>query len=221
MTPGGVEPDAPAAPLPPEAEAFLAHLAQQRRLSPHTVAAYRRDLAKLVGLLRAPAFAPDALPDAADIRRAAARLHGAGQAPASIARALSAWRSFFRWRAEQGLGDVNPAAGTRPPRRAQRLPKALAPDTAVRLAAHVADDSPLALRDHALIELLYSSGLRLAELVESRPPLLRSRGRAAAVDELDRPRRRRGHGARQGQQDATRAGGACGARGGARMARRA
>ncbi|HVJ59998.1 MAG TPA: tyrosine recombinase XerC, partial [Burkholderiaceae bacterium] len=101
----------------------------------------------------------------APCRRAAARLHGAGQAPASIARALSAWRSFFRWRAEQGLSDANPVAGTRPPRRAQRLPKALAPETAVRLAAHVADDSPLALRDHALIELLYSSGLSLAELV--------------------------------------------------------
>jgi integrase/recombinase XerC len=151
--------------LPPEADAFLDHLARQRRLSPHTIAAYRRDLAKLASLLPAPGAGRETPPDAADIRRAASRLHAAGQAPASIARALSAWRSFFRWRAEQGLGDLNPAAGTRPPRRAQRLPKALAPDTAVRLAAHVADDSPLALRDHALIELLYSSGLRLAELV--------------------------------------------------------
>ncbi|HVJ59463.1 MAG TPA: tyrosine recombinase XerC, partial [Burkholderiaceae bacterium] len=161
MTSNAAEADEAAAPLSPQAEAFLTHIAQQRRLSVHTVAAYRRDLAKLAALLREP----DATPDAADIRRAAARLHGAGQAPASIARALSAWRSFFRWRAEQGLGNANPVAGTRPPRRAQRLPKALAPDTAVRLAAHVADDSPLALRDHALIELLYSSGLRLAELV--------------------------------------------------------
>ena len=161
MTSDAAEADEAAAPLPPQAEAFLIHIAQQRRLSVHTVAAYRRDLAKLARLLREP----EATPDAADIRRAAARLHGAGQAPASIARALSAWRSFFRWRAEQGLSDANPVAGTRAPRRAQRLPKALAPDTAVRLAAHVADDSPLALRDHALIELLYSSGLRLAELV--------------------------------------------------------
>jgi integrase/recombinase XerC len=157
-----VSADEPAAPLLAGADRFLTHLAHERRLSPHTVAAYRRDLAKLAMLLRAP----DAVPDSADIRRAAARLHAAGQSPASIARALSAWRSFYRWRAEHGLGDANPVAGTRPPRRAQRLPKALPPDTAVQLAAHVADDSPLALRDHAIIELLYSSGLRLAELVQ-------------------------------------------------------
>jgi integrase/recombinase XerC len=94
-----------------------------------------------------------------------ARLHGGGAAPASLARKLSAWRRFFDWLASRGEIAGNPAAGVRAPRRAKRLPKALAPDQAVRLAAHEAADTSIALRDKAIVELLYSSGLRLAELV--------------------------------------------------------
>lgn len=137
-------------------------MAAVRRLAPLTVAAYRRDLARLAGLCGA-----DALPalSAAEIRRAAGRLHAQGLAPASIARMLSSWRAFFRFRVSRQAAASNPALGVRGPRRAQRLPKALAPDQAVALAEHDDGAGALPARDHAMVELMYSSGLRLSELV--------------------------------------------------------
>ncbi len=141
---------------------FLEYLEGQRRASAHTRAAYRRDLAKLAEL--AAGRGPAQL-SAHDIRGFISRLHAKGLAPASLARTLSAWRSYFAWMTERGELKANPASGVRPPRRDKRLPKALTADQAVTLAAHEGDGSWLAARDHALIELLYSSGLRLSELV--------------------------------------------------------
>jgi integrase/recombinase XerC len=142
-------------------EDFLAELSKQRRMSPHTTTAYARDLARLAELAGAtdlPALTSH------DIRHFVARLHAGGLAPSSIARTLSAWRSFFQWLGDRGQATANPVVGVRGPRRPKRLPKALSADQAVMLAANAPDDSLLARRDHALIELLYSSGLRLAEL---------------------------------------------------------
>lgn len=141
---------------------FLERIAVERRLAALTVDAYRRDLAKLAALAGATPLTQLA---SADLRRFVAKLHGAGLGATSLARTLSAWRSFYRWLGLQGLVGANPAAGIRAPKRARPLPKALAPDQAVQLAAHETDGSPLALRDRAIVELLYSSGLRLAELV--------------------------------------------------------
>jgi integrase/recombinase XerC len=151
-----------AAPLPAPAEQFLDELARQRRLSAHTVAAYRSDLEQLAQLAGAT---PLVQVQAADVRRALARLHAGGTAPASLARKLSAWRRFFGWLTLRGEIGGNPVAGIRPPKRGKRLPKALAPDQAVHLAGHEPAPTPLALRDKAIVELLYSSGLRLSELV--------------------------------------------------------
>jgi integrase/recombinase XerC len=151
-----------AAPVPAPVGQFLDELAHQRRLSAHTVAAYGSDLAELA---RLAGDTPLPQLHAADIRRALARLHGRGAAPASLARKLSAWRRFFDWLGARGATAGNPAIGIRAPRRAKRLPKALAPDQAVQLAAHQSQNTPLALRDKAMVELLYSSGLRLSELV--------------------------------------------------------
>jgi integrase/recombinase XerC len=151
--------------LPPPVEAFLHELTALRRASAHTRAAYAHDLAQLVALAQADRLSLTEL-GAAHVRRYAARLHARGRAPASIARTLSAWRSFYRWLVARGEAATNPVAGVRAPRRPARLPKALAPDQAVRLAGHETADDPLALRDRALVELLYSSGLRLAELVQ-------------------------------------------------------
>lgn len=140
---------------------FLSELSI-RRASPHTLAAYRADLDKLIE------FAGDrpltAL-TAHDIRRYVAKLHAGGLAPASLARTLSAWRSWYQWCCERDDASINPVVGVRGPRRAKRLPKALSADQAVTFASRPADSSWLALRDHAIVELLYSSGLRLAELV--------------------------------------------------------
>ncbi len=148
--------------LPPLAARYLQEMATQRRLAALTVEAYRRDLAKLAALAGATALTALA---GADLRRFVARLHGAGVGAASLARTLSAWRGFYRWLGAQGIVGANPAFGIRAPKRPRRLPKALAPDQAVQFAAHETDGSPLALRDRAMVELLYSSGLRLAELV--------------------------------------------------------
>jgi integrase/recombinase XerC len=140
---------------------FLAELATQRRMSPHTVTAYTRDLARLAELAggtELPALTSH------DVRHFVGRLHASGLAPTSIARTLSAWRSFFQWLSDRGQAKANPVVGVRGPRRPKRLPKALSADQAVTLAASTPDDTLLAQRDHALVELLYSSGLRLSEL---------------------------------------------------------
>ena len=151
-------------PLPALVEAFLHELTTLRRLSAHTRAAYAHDLVRLDALARADGADLQQLAPAS-IRRYAAKLHAGGRAPASIARTLSAWRSFYRWLGARGAASNNPVSGVRAPRRPARLPKALAPDEALALVAHSTDGTPAALRDRAIVELLYSSGLRLSELV--------------------------------------------------------
>jgi len=141
---------------------FLQQLSTQRRASRHTIAAYQADLEKLIALAGGQ---PLPAMTAHDVRRYMASLHSAGLSPASIARTLSAWRSMFRWLCERGLAPLNPVVGVRGPRRSKRLPKALSADQAVTFAGKPTDDSFLARRDHAIVELLYSCGLRLAELV--------------------------------------------------------
>jgi integrase/recombinase XerC len=151
-----------AEPLPAAAQDFLRELGQIRRASPLTLSAYARDLRDLLRL-HGPQLHTLTT---ADVRRYVARLHAGGLAPSSLARTLSGWRSFYRWLGARGELTANPVVGVRAPRRPQRLPKALPVDQAVSLAGHAVDpDDALALRDKALVELLYSSGLRLAELV--------------------------------------------------------
>jgi len=145
-------------------ETFLHEITTLRRLSAHTRAAYARDIAQLETLARADAAELTQLPAAA-IRRYAARQHAAGLAPASLARMLSSWRSFFHWLSLRGGVAANPVSGVRAPRKPARLPKALAPDQANALAGHAAAGDPTSVRDRAIVELLYSSGLRLSELV--------------------------------------------------------
>ena len=159
-----IAPTSEATPLSPLVEAFLHELTTLRRVSAHTRSAYAHDLTRLNELARADR-AELAQLSPASIRRYAAKLHAGGLAPTSIARTLSAWRGFFRWLSARGGVPTNPASGVRAPRRPARLPKALAPDQALALAGHATDDSAAALRDRAIVELLYSSGLRLSELV--------------------------------------------------------
>jgi len=146
-------------------EHFLTDLAIQRRASPHTLDAYRRDLARLTAL--AAGAEPAAL-KAVQLRRGLMQLHAQQLAPRSIARTLSAWRSYYAWLARRGAIALNPADGLRAPKRARALPKALGIDQAAALldrpAASLANE-PLLVRDAAMFELFYSSGLRLSELV--------------------------------------------------------
>jgi integrase/recombinase XerC len=143
-------------------EALLAAYAQHLATQPErTREAYLRD----VGVLKALAgeAALTALP-AAMLRRFLAALHARGLSGRSLARMLSGWRAFYRFALERNpaLKD-DPCAGLKAPKSARRLPAVLSPDEAVRLVTIEGDD-PLAIRDRALFELAYSSGLRLSEL---------------------------------------------------------
>ncbi len=143
--------------------AYLAELSDQRRMSPHTISNYRRDLEKLLAL---SGDIPLASLQVHHIRRFVAQLHGRGLSGRSLARLLSAWRGFFLWLGERGLVKANPCDGIRPPKSPHLLPKALSVDETARLLDAVEDDDPVqAVRDLAMFELFYSSGLRLAELV--------------------------------------------------------
>ncbi len=149
-------------------EGYLRHLASERRLAAHTLKAYRRDIEALLAQLGTE---PLATTTVHHIRRAVSTLHGRGLSGSSLARMLCAWRGLFDYLArDHGLAS-NPCRGVRAPRAAKRLPNALSADEAVRLV-EVGGDDLLAVRDRALLELLYSSGLRLAELASLDWPML-------------------------------------------------
>lgn len=144
-------------------DAWLAELAGQRRQSVHTIAAYRRDLALLIELAGLAGNLALAAIEPHHIRRFVAQLHARGLSGRSLARVLSAWRGFYRWLGLHGEAPQNPVAGIRPPKSPKALPRALSPDEANALLEPTGDDL-LDLRDQAIFELFYSSGLRLAEL---------------------------------------------------------
>jgi integrase/recombinase XerC len=171
--------------------AWLLRLRTERGCSPHTLDAYRRELSVLADLAGGRGWASIT---EADVRRWAAAAVRDGLSATTVARRLSAWRGFFDWLAARGDVPANPARGVRAPRRPRRLPKALPPDAAMRLmqagttapgggnairrgeaAGDDATDGVVTdgaggdasferLRDQAIVELLYSSGLRLSEL---------------------------------------------------------
>jgi len=142
------------------ASEFLRWLAVERRLSPLTCKHYGRDVEALHRLAGATPLADLRQPD---IRRFIATLHARGLSGKSLRRMLSAWRGYFDYLARRRLLAINPCAGMRAPRSEKLLPQALSPDEAVRLV-EVADDALSACRDRAILELLYSSGLRVSEL---------------------------------------------------------
>lgn len=158
------------------AERYLDHLRVQRQLSPRSLERYDLDLRTLCALSPMAAQEPSTV-RSHDIRRAMATLHARGQSPATIAHTLSTWRGWFRWLGLEGLVSLNPTDGVKAPKVAKPLPKALTESQAVQLAgfgvdtpaenADVHGPGAVAMesRDHAIVELLYSSGLRVGELV--------------------------------------------------------
>ncbi len=141
---------------------YLEALEHRRRLSPHTLANYARDLGALLALL---GDARLAAAQAHDVRRAVVQLAARGLSGRSLARTLSAWRGLYRWLARHRGFAHDPCAGIRAPKAARILPGALTPEAAQRLLEVDPGAEPQLVRDHAMFELLYSSGLRLAELV--------------------------------------------------------
>ena len=143
--------------------AFLEYLQHERGLSPRTVKAYQRDLEQLVTELeRRDIRQLDGLGEH-DVRAVVARLHRRGLGPKSLQRWLSAVRSLYRWLVKEGRAGSNPASAVRAPRAQRKLPETLDVDAVAQLLNFV-PDSTLAVRDKAIMELFYSSGLRLTEL---------------------------------------------------------
>jgi integrase/recombinase XerD len=158
---------AAAAALPPDAwaEAWLDHLAAERGLAPNSIAAYRRDLDTLRRGL--PGRGLDAASDD-DLRAALRRMRSEGKSPRSVARFLVAVRGFYAWLQAEGAVADSPAARLDSPRRWVTLPKVLDGPDVVRLLAAPDRTSPRGLRDVAMLEVLYATGLRVSELTALR-----------------------------------------------------
>ena len=151
--------------LQTELEGFLDHLRKVRRGSPHTANAYRRDLAALMAFLVGVGVAAWHAVDSRTLRAYFSHRHREGLSPRSLQRQLSAVRSLYRYLVREGKAAVDPSAVLSAPRAPRQLPKVVDADSMGAVLEPRGDRGVLALRDQALMELMYSSGLRLAEVV--------------------------------------------------------
>ncbi len=169
---------------------FKEYLCTERRVSPHTQTGYRRDLASLAEYCSTCGIERWKDLDTPRARNFIAHMHKSGLSGRSIQRALSAARTFYNYLAREQVVTTNPFLGLRPPKQNKRLPDALSTDQ-VALLVSVKAREPLALRDRAIMELFYSSGLRLSELVnldlahlDRRQALVRVRGKGGKSREV-------------------------------------
>lgn len=151
--------------------AYLDYLRHERRLSALTIQHYQRDILQLFQLANIPADLPPAQQlslikqiDSSKIRLLIAKLHSQQLSAKSLARMLSAWRGWFQFLIKHHDLAQNPCQAIKPPKIAKSLPHALAPDQANQLL-NIKPEDDVAIRDLAILELFYSSGLRLAELI--------------------------------------------------------
>lgn len=143
---------------------FLDSMAAERGGSPLTLKSYREDLLQLEEFLMSAGCGTPAEATSAVLRRFAAGLHSAGYAASSIARKLACVRSFYRFGVREGWVTTNPASPVRSPRQRRRLPKVLTREEIGRLLAAPGQRPPWVVRNRAILELLYSAGLRVHEL---------------------------------------------------------
>ena len=143
---------------------YLSRLEKERGLSPHTIAAYRRDLDQFFTFCERLNIAGPADVTRRTIRRFMAQLSTRGYAKRSIARKTSAIRAFFADATNRGVVRMNPATAIRQPKRPQSLPKALPAAGLAALLDDLDGSDPVTLRDRAILELLYATGMRVAEL---------------------------------------------------------
>lgn len=172
-------------------DAYIEHLRRERQVSTHTLDGYRRDLGKVRAFCEAEGLNDWAGLDTRNLRRLVARLHQQGLASRSLARLLSATRGLYQYLLREGLCRHDPATGLSPPKRERRLPRTLDADRSAQLLDGAVEDDFIARRDQAMLELFYSSGLRLSELVgldldglDLPAGLVRVRGKGNKVREL-------------------------------------
>ncbi|MEN8176229.1 MAG: site-specific integrase, partial [Pseudomonadota bacterium] len=143
---------------------FFQYVTHERRLSPRTLEAYRRDLNRFAAWCREQKINQPVAVNSDQIRHYVAQRHRRGIGGRSLQRELSSLRRFFDFLMRERAVEANPASGVRAPKVARRLPGALDADEVTHLLDFAADD-PAAAQEMAMMELLYGSGLRLAELV--------------------------------------------------------
>jgi len=148
-------------------DAYLSHLAVERRLSPNTVESYGRDLSQLSAAAAAIGVPVESL-DRRTLEQVVRQLMGEGRSPRSVARAVACFRGFYRFLVVSGHRTENPAVDVRAPRAWKTLPKFLSPEEVDRLIGAPDTSQPRGIRDRALIELLYATGLRVSEMVSLR-----------------------------------------------------
>ncbi|MFS2124896.1 tyrosine recombinase XerC [Pseudomonas sp. Pseusp97] len=171
--------------------AYLEHLRSERQVSVHTLDGYRRDLLRLAALCEKSSLNEWPALQVRDLRMFVARLHQQGLASRSLARLLSATRGLFQYLIREGCCRHNPADGLSAPKGARKLPRTLDADRTAQLLDGGVEDDFIARRDQALLELFYSSGLRLSELVgldlewlDLKDGLVRVHGKGNKVREL-------------------------------------
>ena len=147
-------------------DAFCTHLRSERQVSEHTQLAYRRDLDTVLAYCTTVGISDWKALQIQHLRQLIARRHHQGQSSRSLARLLSAVRGFYRYLNREGVCDHDPANGLSAPKGERRLPRTLDTDRALQLLEGGVEDDFLARRDQAILELFYSSGLRLSELTD-------------------------------------------------------
>ncbi|MCC6397451.1 MAG: tyrosine recombinase XerC [Bacteroidetes bacterium] len=159
---------------------FLAYLSAERRASPHTIAAYTEDLRQFDAFLRDEERPPSAV-DHQTIRRFLGAMLDQGLAKRSVARKLACLRSYYKFLKKRGLVEVNPTALVATPRLEHRLPSFLDEPTVTQVLEHPDRSTPEGVRDAAILELFYSTGMRLSELLNLRPADIQLRERTLKV----------------------------------------
>ena len=149
-------------------DAYLTHLTAERRLAANSVESYARDLAHLAEYAAGTGLAIDAL-SLGQLEELVRTMMATGKSPRSVARAIACYRGFYRFLLIDGRLRVNPAEDLRPPRAWKVLPKYLSVDDVDRLVSQPDVTTPRGLRDRALIELMYATGMRVSELIALRP----------------------------------------------------
>ena len=157
-----------ARPIPAVVEAFLAHLTVERRLAVNSVESYGRDLHALAVYAVAQSVAIESL-ERTSLEAFVRELMSQGRSPRSVARAVACYRGFYKFLVLDGRLKVSPAEDLRPPRAWKVLPRYLSVEEVDRLIAQPDVATPRGLRDRALIELLYATGMRVSELIAIRP----------------------------------------------------
>ncbi|MDP2182470.1 MAG: site-specific tyrosine recombinase XerD [Actinomycetota bacterium] len=143
---------------------FMAYLAVERGASPHTVDAYRRDLAGYMDALDARGVADVDAVTRDDIIAYLVRLHEAGLAPSTVERRVAAVKSFHKFLVREGVTENQPAARVRLPKVPERLPDSISIEQAKHLLSQTFGDGPPGIRDRAILEMLYGCGMRVSEL---------------------------------------------------------